>query len=209
MSLNLGGRGPVISAILATTVLITLSLFYANNKPNGCMLKNIAYFIIVLCILFLLMELMLKTDKQSALLKRISYDYLQGDESILLRIKYYKSAWKCFLAHCFTGVGFGGWPYYQGLGDMYYHPHNIFLEILCEIGLVGFTLFCALLFSIFAKFNIQKLASSPFVKIFLCVLMFCFINALKSGDLNDNIALFCYLGILAGALETPAKIIQA
>jgi O-antigen ligase len=209
MSLNLGGRGPVISMLLAMMVLSALSLLYAENKTICRMLKNIACFIIALCILYLLMELILRTNKQSALLERISYDYLQSDESILLRIKYYKSAWKCFLEHCFTGIGFGGWPYYQGLGDMYHHPHNIFLEILCETGLIGFTLFLALLFSIFAKLNVQKLISSPFVKIFSCAFLFCFMNALKSGDLNDNIAIFCYLGIMAGVLESPAKIPQA
>ncbi|MDR1032367.1 MAG: O-antigen ligase family protein [Holosporales bacterium] len=209
MSLNLGGRGPVISMLLATAVLSALSLLYAENKTLGRMLKNIVYFILASCVLYLLIELILKTGKQSALFERISYDYLQSDESILLRIKYYKSAWKCFTEHYFTGIGFGGWPYYQGLGDMYYHPHNIFLEIMCETGLVGLTLFLALLSSIFAKFSVQKLVSSPFVKIFLCVFLFCFMNALKSGDLNDNIALFCYLGIMAGVLESPAKIPQA
>jgi O-antigen ligase len=208
MSLNLGGRGPVASMMLATAALGTLSLLYAENKAFGRMLKNIAYFTLVLCILYLLMELMLKTGRQSALIKRINFDYLQNDESILLRIKYYKNAWKCFLEHCFTGVGFGGWPYYQGSGDMYCHPHNIFLEVLCETGLAGFTLFIALLSSIFARLNIQKLATSPLIRIFLCVFMFCFINALKSGDLNDNIALFCYLGIAAGILESSTKIPQ-
>ncbi|MDR1475512.1 MAG: O-antigen ligase family protein [Holosporales bacterium] len=201
MQLNLGGRGPVLSGLVALIAMIWLKSLTTSPAITKSMLKRVFVFIFAFGVFYLLIELMFKMEKQSAFVERIRYDYLQNDESILLRLKYYKSAWTMFLEHCLIGVGFGGWPYHHGLGDMECHPHNIFLEIASETGLVGLVLFFSILIVIFSRFTAEKLRSLPLMQTFLCVFLFCFANALKSGDLNDNIAFFCYMGVLAGMFE--------
>ena len=89
------------------------------------------------------------------------------------------------------GVGFGDYPDYAN-ND---YPHNIILELLCEMGVLGLAVFAFIIF-LFIFFNPNKryfrystIHGSYF---FLTFLLFLF-RSLISGDLADSMSGICAL----------------
>ena len=123
----------------------------------------------------------------------------QTDAPLQERFLYYHSAWRAFLTQPFIGMGTGGWPIFQGLGDIELHPHNLFLEVLSETGLIGFILLGILGGAFVYSFNQQCPVA------FILILSFAFLNAMKSGDLNDNILLFVGVGLLSAHKKAAFK----
>jgi O-antigen ligase len=132
-----------------------------------------------------------------------------SDESIILRLEYYGSAISAFLKHPLLGLGFGGWalfhdtlyhfvPEAHDLREVLWrHPHNIGLEVLSETGLIGGLLGIWFGILIFKRTAFRLLGHSFLDSAPILLLAFSLFNALKSGDLNDNIFLFVMAGIVA------------
>jgi O-antigen ligase len=76
-------------------------------------------------------------------------------------------------------------------------PHNVFAELLTEGGLVALFWFLALLAAAFRPLSLDRLRQDPqalcAVMLFACTLL----NAMVSGDIPDNRALFMMIGVLA------------
>ncbi|MEE9269098.1 MAG: O-antigen ligase family protein [Candidatus Krumholzibacteria bacterium] len=84
-------------------------------------------------------------------------DYLAGrstDWSIMLRITALKKAWSLFLENPLTGVGMNNFVVRAG-SDLFVKigPHNMYLEILVGMGVVGFLSFLAVHFSAYRAFR--------------------------------------------------------
>ena len=60
-----------------------------------------------------------------------------------IRLKHYSTAWQLFKNQPLFGIGTAGFP--EG------YPHNIFLEIAAENGLLGLIIFFSFLFAICQK----------------------------------------------------------
>ncbi len=92
-----------------------------------------------------------------------------------------------------VGVGFGN--YFNPQSHEYY-PHNIFLEILCEMGFVGLfmLLFPTIAFAIMTKASLSaKLENGSLC---LIILLPYAIRSMISGDLSLNIMVFLIYSIL-------------
>lgn len=85
-----------------------------------------------------------------------------------------------FLENPVFGVGFGR---YNLLGDYSTYPHNLFVEILCETGLVGFAVVFSIL--LLALFITRKK-----IKSYIYYFTGLFMMSMASGALYDNIILF-------------------
>jgi O-antigen ligase len=96
------------------------------------------------------------------------------------------------------GVGIGGFSYIYNRSDMRLYPHNIFLEILSELGVLGMFLFTfMILFSLKVALNNIKETNNVNYYLNLGILLnfiFMFLNSQFSGDINDNRLLFTFLG---------------
>jgi len=115
------------------------------------------------------------------------------DTSIYARELYYKNAAKLSTANFkrfMTGYGFGNYAKVSNLTfKIDDHPHNIFLEILIETGLIGLLLFSSFLFFVFRSFKENHLVIS-------IVVFFIILNALKSIPLVErNLFAFFSLAI--------------
>ncbi|KIO46303.1 O-antigen ligase domain-containing protein [Sanguibacteroides justesenii] len=89
------------------------------------------------------------------------------------------------------GVGFGGYPDYANKN----YPHNLFLEILCELGMVGFMVILMCLGAFWVsrrKINMVRFRTLNNAYLFLLFTVF-FMRSMISGDLTGNIVL---LGLL-------------
>ncbi len=85
-----------------------------------------------------------------------------------------------FLDHPILGVGFGR---FNWMGDYNAYPHNLFIEILCETGIVGFIVIIgiAVLMLVYTR---------NYIKRYVYYLFALFIMAMASGCMYDNIIIF-------------------
>ncbi len=85
-----------------------------------------------------------------------------------------------FLENPVFGVGFGR---YNLLGNYETYPHNLFVEVLCETGIVGFIV-------IFAVFAASLLLGRKYIRRYLYYFAALFLMSMASGGMYDNIILF-------------------
>lgn len=215
IQLHLRGRGPVIGVIL------TVFYFYVYGVCKGES-KSCAkhfFYVSLSCISTYFffdwvfeahachfLSRMNKIIDPSVMLP----DKFVIDESIGLRLEYCKSALLAFLKHPIAGLGLGGWaqfhdtlyhyvPEAHDLREVFWrHPHNIGLEVLAETGLIGGLLGLWFGILILKKIPFKQLHHSFLDAAPTLLLAFSFFNALKSGDLNDNILFFAMAGLIVG-----------
>ena len=89
------------------------------------------------------------------------------------------------------------------------YPHNMILEVLSEFGVVGFFLWAApFLYAFWQFFRGSDPRHDPWAMLALMLLANALINAMVTGDLTDNRAVFAFLGFLvvrrdSASMSTP------
>lgn len=114
------------------------------------------------------------------------------------RFKYYAGALQLWFEAPFMGHGVAGFSMrFLGREVPGTHAHNIFLEILTDLGLIGLALFLSFLVVALRPVGLRRLRGDP---AFLCVfLLFVgrFTSAMVGAELAYQQALFAFLGLLA------------
>ncbi|MEW6610944.1 MAG: O-antigen ligase family protein [Patescibacteria group bacterium] len=83
------------------------------------------------------------------------FSTVQGGDSISVRLTQYRETWEMLRTHPLTGAGLRGYqtamiPYHQqNYIEIFLYPHNIFLAMWSELGLLGLIAFLWLLFQFF------------------------------------------------------------
>ncbi len=120
------------------------------------------------------------------------------DQTAHTRVIRAQAAMEMFTQRPLTGVGVGGFdllfnPFESERGD---YPHNLFLEVAAEMGIIGLILFTALVFlPIYYALTSFRQTGNWTTLLVLAVTIYLLVNALFSGDLNDNRLLFTALGL--------------
>jgi O-antigen ligase len=201
ISLNLGGRGPVISLSIALACLYGSAFIIPAYRSFA--LKQLALLIGSSVTAYWILKGFFQLES-SHFMTRLSQltvttaDTTLMDQNIVLRLAYYRSAFHAFLDNPLFGIGIGKWPEYNGYvaETAPLHPHNIFLELAAELGVIGGILpFIGLSVRWIRSFSVRALHSSPVLNISFMLFILSLANACKSGDLNDNILLFTALGL--------------
>jgi O-antigen ligase len=110
-----------------------------------------------------------------------------GDLSGMLqndRVSFYVSAIEFWTRAPFFGIGLGGFGPLMFQLDGRFYPHNVFLQILSELGLVGLVLFLPVIVIPLRRLSFARLWDEP---VLFCVLMLTLNNfgySLFSGDLS-------------------------
>lgn len=119
------------------------------------------------------------------------------------RFVYYAKAIEFWLRAPLVGNGLASYSLlYQGFEQYGAHPHNIFLEMLSELGVVGLGLLLLALWSGLRLVERERLRHDGLL---LCILMLFagqLFAAMISADISGQQALFLFLGLLA--LRPPA-----
>jgi len=177
-----GSRAPLLSLVVA--LILTA----------GAMKKKVLLILTGSFILFLLMIPGDVTDRIFGLVHDLSGLSL-SDRGAMERVGYANEAMAMFLSNPLYGIGTGGFGFW---------PHNIFLEIASELGLVGLILigyYTFILFKIwYFAFKI-KITNSflSYIKFALVFVVYAFLNSLSSGNLGSNEYVWLSGGILGSA----------
>ena len=109
-----------------------------------------------------------------------------------------------WLTRPFLGAGFGGFPIWGETGVR--HPHNFFIELLAELGIVGLAIGAFLaglaVFAIGRERRGQTVSSVATVR---AVWVFLFSCAMLSGDLTDNRMMFAFMAFCLIRGEPAAR----
>ncbi|MCL6465565.1 MAG: O-antigen ligase family protein [candidate division WOR-3 bacterium] len=197
-----GSRG-VLVALLCALGTAGLIAFYFR-KGRNLILTGAATVIAIIVITSIFAP-----DAALTMNKRIR-NTVSGpiDQTAHTRVIRAEAAIDMFRNHPFTGVGIGGFdqefnPYQSERGD---YPHNLFLEVAAELGIVGLLLITLLLFiPLRALFRGLAHGNRPITLLILTITVYLLVNALFSGDLNDNRFLFAALGLCLAAPRAATK----
>ena len=187
-------------SILGLTIVIVLrfAIFTRKNLENNFPIHRLVFSIgIVYIISFLISELLpiLNIDVVNNTLQ-------SGDDG---RMILYTEAIQMFKENTAFGLGLGGFEYLT-ISDQAW-PHNFFLEILCECGLLGL-LFLLGLIILFVNVNKLRLLATTEKETFYFLLMVpSFVSFMVSGDFRSSIILFCILFATTKSKNAPMQYI--
>lgn len=128
-----------------------------------------------------------------------------------LRIEHYLNSFWAFLESPLVGIGLGNYAYF---GKGFDYPHNIFLEILSELGIVGLLIFLMIIVPFmkavisYRRFGFPEPASL-YTKTFLLLAVFMLLNQQVSGDMMD--ARFLWFALILGnvtLLNSPVREVE-
>ncbi len=202
-------RGPMMSFIVA--FLILMSIRYHGKSKRNLVILGIIVIIFVVIIFSVLPEQV--TSRYT--------DILSGEKTsknltfftVYTRLYSWKAAWELATDrwfHILFGVGCGGYSQTVFRQDIRWYPHNIFLEVFSELGLLGLFLLTWHFASVFStgintyRSTLPERTKAIIIAFLLCAL-FNFIGAQFSGDLNDNRRLWFFLGLVVACANFIRK----
>lgn len=96
----------------------------------------------------------------------------------------------------FIGQGIGSWPTVVRHIDIQDHPHNMVLEVMFELGLVGVVLLGTVFVMCLRNVTLVRLRTDPLMLAAAMLAINAFMNAMTSGDLGENRSVFVTMGLL-------------
>lgn len=173
--LLIGARAAFIGGIIG--------LFY--------LLRNIGFkniLIIVVSISIFLIPLVLFNEDILLTINRLSQLFYGTDDSgRLFMFSQAINLWSQDLFTIFFGGGIKSYPIFVGINNSGSYPHNIFLEILCELGIIGLLIFFRIFYSAFQEKKNDLLMTS---------LMICMILIYSfTGGMEDLYNIFFFLAL--------------
>ena len=118
------------------------------------------------------------------------------NESIEWRKTRFTNALRLWLTTPLIGAGIGSFAYFYPADQFRVYPHNMILEVLSELGVIGLFLWLGMIaIALSGLFKTQQWRE-PMVIMALGFFTFTFLNAMISGDIVSNRLLFTSLGAL-------------
>lgn len=183
-------RGPIVAMGLSLLVYVLL-----RPQKNAGLLVRISLGLIAATFI---LQFVLGINVLSGVLQRFDLSLSQNTSSVLVRQVQWNQAWQQFLDDPFFGR-------YIIEATFNYYPHNIFLEALMSLGLVGGGLLIAHIVIItLASRKLQFAAPSPRIATFATLIMWkeLFLG-FSSGNIWGSSALWLCSAMVIGAAYSP------
>ncbi|MEM4780796.1 MAG: O-antigen ligase family protein [Halalkalicoccus sp.] len=191
---GLGGRGPLVATVASIGAVGAFATLLDGTLPRldrRALVAGIGG-------LGLLGVLLVTVGRSIRGVYRFLILLESPGDSLGARLGYYDVTLDLWLAGpTVRGAGLGSWPIAMGRGDERGYPHNVVLELLYELGLVGAALFFALLaVGLATLVRGWRAHRRPEAVAIGALCLFTLLNAMVTGDLNDNRFLFAIIGLL-------------
>lgn len=203
ITISTNSRGPFFALIISIIIYL---FFFTKVKKS-----KIVYALVLISFLFAILFTLLPESLVSR------YKLMGGKEvhisenqpsvfnTFIIRENYIKKSLTYLQENTeklIFGVGLGGFSYIITNRDIISYPHNIFVEIILELGLLGLILFILPFLFLLNDFILtkNKINENEYSQItFWIILTVLFLlNAQVSGDINDNRLLWFFQGGLIG-----------
>jgi O-antigen ligase len=192
-----GSRAPVIAFFVTVSVGWMYMIIFSEYKKK-IIISGVIIGIVVIGFILLFQDyfftLFLRMNELSS-----SKGFTESTRMRLLSVSMeaLNSSWLVPL----IGLGTGGFQHVAGstYDKLGIWPHNILVEVFCENGILGLSIFGYLLLKVYQKMNNLLRSSSDFKAHIYCIsglTLFIFINSLFSSDINGNRVLFTCFGLL-------------
>ena len=182
--------------------------YYSHIKLNKIYPIIIVFFVITVSLILLsYANKSIKTRYVKAIedVENITKNLISNEsstENVNIRLKIWKDALNKFNKNPVLGAGFGISYHVKSRAKTWVHPHNIILEILTELGIVGFCIFLMLFGLIFKRaVSIYKQISADNRMVFLFYplsLIFFFLYSSLHTDLSTEYFKWYFAGMITG-----------
>jgi O-antigen ligase len=204
------GRGPLLSAILGVVVAIGVGLpQFRHGRIELPHWQLIGLGVVALAAGYVIYLMMTGATfstfgRFASLLEEArNPDVIEGPN----RFAYYAKAIEFWLRAPLIGNGIASFSLlYRGFEQSGSHPHNIFLEMLSDFGLVGLALLLWALWSGLRLITVERLRNDSLM---LCVVMLfagVMLNAMVGNNMAFQQPLFVSLGLLALAPQPAPQL---
>ena len=193
-----GSRGPLVSIIIGS---IVYAILYERKHSSRIYGYGILAIGTIITLLLLLPE---------SLTQRF-FDLSQGSvimtqqgvrriSTIATRFEFWSmslQAWFSSITSFFIGLGAGSFSSLFIWRDWRWYPHNLFFEIIVELGLIGLVIGILFIIKSYQIINkgIQRGSFTDHSALWVAGTVVMFIAAQFSGDINDNRILWMFIGI--------------
>jgi O-antigen ligase len=195
--LVLGGRAPLLAT--GAAALVPLSTGF-RPVPSGklAVQRSVVPLLVLIVLVVVIVVCLYSSGTMTTTLRRLNILFSEGMESATQRrVELYIDAIRFWSEMPLLGHGIGAFPLLEGREDVRLYPHNLILEILVELGLVGLTLFGISVFSALkALGTLKTVRDDPWRLIVLMLFVNTFMNSMATGDISDNRIVFGVLGLM-------------
>lgn len=195
--ISTGSRMPLLAIVIVALYALYKSI--AVKKGDILVKKTTVTGLSLVVFLSLFIPYLYSKGYFQTIVYRFQVLFEGGGASTTGRTMRIQSAIDMFRDNFMLGGGFGNFgDYYSGTEGVY--AHNIFLEFLSELGLIG-VLWCItfFIFVFYRSVSVYKNKGKTFdglqVTLISCFLFF-LLNAMVSGNINDNRAIFTFLSLM-------------
>lgn len=199
-----GGRGPFLASAVALMVPFMLG---AKITKTGLDLPRfqVIGFSAMLLIAIGIGVLAMTSDAAFTLSRLMGT--LEKDNAVVggaTRIRYFPAAYDYWLQAPIFGHGIGSFSLkFLGFEQAGAYPHNIFLEIFCELGIVGFVLFLYFAYAASPRATFSGLRNDPLMLTVFMLVIMALMNAMVSSNIAGNRLVFLFLSMMA--VRPPPK----
>ena len=193
LMLMVGGRASVVSVF----IVFVIQSFYLSKR------KGIQLIILIVAVMFVFA--LWSQIEETRFFQRMTI-LASGDDSSK-RIYLFTSALELFKQNPLWGAGINAFPVFINRFEEGWYPHNIFLDILCSLGVVGFVLFSSyIIYCIYEFIKYRKIIDNYNIQAF-AVSMYILITYQFVGELVAAWMLYLALGMsLPNTQLTMARI---
>lgn len=190
-----GSRMPLISCLISLSMLFPISI-KAKRKRGFMISKKIFPFLFFMFAAIIAMIPMYLNGMFNSMFYRLSL--LFGSDSYYAgRDDNYGTSLDMWSDSPILGKGVGSFPIYHFGMDIRGHSHNIFMETLSELGILGMICVVSLI-GISVAIILKTFVTNGlnYAQITVAMLfLFNFLNANTTGDFNDNRMLFSFIAL--------------
>ena len=193
-----GSRGPLVSIIIGS--ILYAFLFERKRSTRIIGYGMVALATITILLLFLPESLTQRFFEVSQGSVIITQQGVKRVSTIASRFEFWSMSfqtWISSITNFFAGLGSGGFSSLFIWRDWRWYPHNLFFEIMVELGLVGLIIGMTFIAKSYQSINKSLILGSltDHSALWVAGTIVMFIAAQFSGDVNDNRILWMFIGI--------------
>lgn len=196
-----GSRMPIVAFFIAGIYLLSKSIILRNGVVYIRTGMKIVLLVLVLALAML--PVIIKKGFFETIIYRFAVLFIedQGGTSSSGRIDRFSVAYEMIRESPYIGKGIGSFPMYFNGNDLPDYPHNMIMEIISEVGIIGLLAFLTFFLISYLRGQKYNRAENKIIPTLGMVTTGLFIyylaNAMVSGDINSNRVLYVFMSIMS------------